>query len=74
MVKSSASGPGIAANGFGVLHKPHDPGFKAATVDESLSCCITLHSFSQAAFWLSDSIWYVSNIDSSGDFQVLYLF
>lgn len=67
------SGPGISANGFGVLHKPHVPGFNVATVDRSLSCCIILHSYSKAAFWLSDRIWHISNIDSSGDFQVFYL-
>lgn len=67
------SGPGILANGFGVLHKSHVPGFNVATVDRSLSCCIILHSDSKAAFWLSDRIWHVPNIDSSGDFQVFYL-
>lgn len=67
------SGPGISANGFGVLHKPHAPGFNVASVGESLSCYIILHSYSKAAFWLSDNIWHVSNIDSSGDFQVFYL-
>lgn len=68
------SGPGISANGFRVLHKPHVPSFNVATVDESLSYCIILHSYSKAAFWLSDNIWHVSNIDSSGDFQAFYLF
>lgn len=29
------SGPGISANGFGVLHKPHVPGFNVATVDRT---------------------------------------
>jgi hypothetical protein len=67
------SGLGISASGFGVLHKPHAPDFNVATVDESLSCCIILHSYSNAAFWLRDSIWHVSNIDRSGDFQVFYL-
>lgn len=45
-----SSGPGISANGFGVLHEPHAPGFNVATVDENLSCCIILHSYSKAAF------------------------
>ena len=40
----------LSANGFGVLHEPHAPGFNVATVDENLSCCIILHSYSKAAF------------------------